>query len=129
MSQSWPDNGGRRQYHAFTRGCIANEVFRRVSLDNKTLGEFLRSDLAGPLNADTYIGCTSNRYYTYSHIGGAFWGALKKSLGLTSHMDQGIGELFSLIKALRGLVIKPDFVGMEGNLMKFNEPEYRSAGQ
>merc|ERR1712200_327691 len=41
--------------------------------------------------------------------------------------DQGIGELFSLIKALRGLVIKPGFVGMEGNLMKFNEPEYRSA--
>jgi len=47
---------GRRQYHALTRGWIVNELFRRVDPAGRTIGEFLREEISGPLNADVFIG-------------------------------------------------------------------------
>jgi CubicO group peptidase (beta-lactamase class C family) len=49
-------NGSRREYHAITRGWIANEVFRRVDPAGRTIGEFLREDISGPLQVDAIIG-------------------------------------------------------------------------
>jgi len=46
----------KREYHAVTRGWIINEVFRRVDPDGRTIGEYLREELSGPLDADIYIG-------------------------------------------------------------------------
>ena len=46
----------RREYHALTRGWLLNEVFRRVDPDGRTIGEFLREDISGPLGADVVIG-------------------------------------------------------------------------
>ena len=51
-------NGGKRQYHALTRGWIVNELFRRVDPQGRTIGEFLREDISGPLDADVVIGVT-----------------------------------------------------------------------
>jgi len=48
--------GGRRQYHALTRGWIVNELFRRVDPQGRTIGEFLREEVSGPLDADVVIG-------------------------------------------------------------------------
>lgn len=48
--------GGRREYHALTRGWIVNELFRRVDPEGRTIGEFLREEISGPLNADVVIG-------------------------------------------------------------------------
>ena len=48
--------GGRRQYHALTRGWIVNELFRRVDPAGRTIGEFLREDISGPMAADVTIG-------------------------------------------------------------------------
>ena len=45
-----------REYHALTRGWIVNEIFRRVDPERRTIGEFLRDDIAGPLKADAMIG-------------------------------------------------------------------------
>lgn len=45
-----------REYHAYTRGTILNEIFRRVDPGGRTIGECLRQDIAEPLDADTYIG-------------------------------------------------------------------------
>lgn len=45
-----------REYHAFTRGTILNEIFRRVHPEHKTIGECLRDDISGPLQADAFIG-------------------------------------------------------------------------
>lgn len=47
---------GRRQYHALTRGWIVNELFRRVDPAGRTIGEFLREEVSGPLGADVVIG-------------------------------------------------------------------------
>lgn len=56
-AQTFEDaGGGRRQYHALTRGWIVNELFRRVDPAGRTIGEFLREDISGPLAADVTIG-------------------------------------------------------------------------
>lgn len=46
----------QREYHAITRGWIANEVFRRVEPNGRTMGEFLRTEISEPLGIDVYIG-------------------------------------------------------------------------
>lgn len=51
-----PGEDNRREYHAITRGWIANEVFRRVEPSGRTMGEFLREEISKPLDADVYIG-------------------------------------------------------------------------
>ncbi len=53
--------GQQREYHAITRGWIANELFRRIDPDGRTIGEFLRQDISGPLGADVYIGVTQEQ--------------------------------------------------------------------
>jgi CubicO group peptidase (beta-lactamase class C family) len=49
-------DGTKREYHAITRGWIANEVFRRVHPEGRTIGEFLSEEISGPLEADAIIG-------------------------------------------------------------------------
>lgn len=46
----------RRNYHALTRGWLTNELFRRVEPNGRTLGEFIREDIAEPLGADVFVG-------------------------------------------------------------------------
>lgn len=50
---TWP---GHREYHAITRGWIANELFRRVDPAGRTIGEFLRDEIRMPLDADVVFG-------------------------------------------------------------------------
>ena len=47
---------GRREYHAITRGWIVNEVFRRVDPAGRTIGEFLREEISGPMGVDILVG-------------------------------------------------------------------------
>ncbi|WOJ96986.1 serine hydrolase domain-containing protein [Congregibacter brevis] len=47
---------GKREYHAITRGWIANELFRRVDPQGRTIGEYLKEDICTPLHADVAIG-------------------------------------------------------------------------
>ena len=70
QSQSFPSTG-RRQYHAVTRGWVANELFRRVHPEGKmsrpvtkwsnaisglTIGEFLSENVSKSLEARVFIG-------------------------------------------------------------------------
>jgi hypothetical protein len=41
--------GESRQYHGLTRGWIVNEVVSRVDTKRRTVGQFLREEIAGPL--------------------------------------------------------------------------------
>ena len=56
QTPKWPDH--RREYHALTRGWIANEIVVRVDPSHRTIGEFLRDEIAAPLelSADFFIG-------------------------------------------------------------------------
>lgn len=53
----YPEDGtGKREYHTFTRGWIANEVFRRVDPEGRTIGEWVRQELCTPLEIACFIG-------------------------------------------------------------------------
>jgi len=56
----WWEPGTRIGYHALTQGYLLGEVVRRVT--GKTLGEFTRDELAGPLGADFYIGVPESEF-------------------------------------------------------------------
>ena len=45
-----------RDYHALSRGWIANEIFRRADAQGRTIGEFFETEIRGPFNADLHIG-------------------------------------------------------------------------
>ena len=48
-----------REYHALSRGWIANEIFRRADVHGRTIGEFFETEIRGPYNADLHIGVAS----------------------------------------------------------------------
>ena len=49
-------NPNPREYHGVTRGWILGEILRRVDPDRRTLGEFLRDEIASKIDADVHIG-------------------------------------------------------------------------
>ncbi len=50
----WWEPGTRSGYHALTQGYLEGEIVRRVT--GRTIGTFLRDEVAGPLGADFHIG-------------------------------------------------------------------------
>ena len=46
----------RRQYHGQTRGLVLQEVFRRVEPRQRSIGQFLRAEVATPLGLDIHLG-------------------------------------------------------------------------
>ena len=53
-TEPWWEPGSVSGYHAVTYGYLVGEVIRRVS--GSTVGDLLRTELAGPLGADFHIG-------------------------------------------------------------------------
>lgn len=49
----WPP-GTRLYYHSATLGFIAGEILRRI--DGRSIGDFIRDEIAGPLGADYFFG-------------------------------------------------------------------------
>jgi CubicO group peptidase (beta-lactamase class C family) len=56
----WWDVGTASGYHALNQGHLVGEVLRRVS--GQGLKEFVRDEIAGPLDADFQIGCAPSDY-------------------------------------------------------------------
>jgi CubicO group peptidase (beta-lactamase class C family) len=52
--EPWWEPGTRHGYHALTYGYLVGEVIRRVS--GRTVGQWFREHVAGPLDADCHIG-------------------------------------------------------------------------
>lgn len=53
-TEPWWEPGTRHGYHDTTFGYLVGEVIRRVS--GKSVGQFFRAEVAGPLGADCFIG-------------------------------------------------------------------------
>lgn len=53
--------GTQHGYHAVTLGFLEGEILRRVT--GKTIGQFLRDEVAGPLGADIWIGCPEGEHH------------------------------------------------------------------
>ena len=52
--EPWWEPGTRHGYHAYTYGYLLGEVLRRIT--GKSLGTYLREEIAQPLNLDFHIG-------------------------------------------------------------------------
>ena len=133
LAQKFGKGGGkRREYHALTRGWIVNEVFRRVDPMGRSIGEFLREDISGPLGVDAIIGVKEEDLGRISKVKPLgflfqFFESLKpKFLGrrVVHNIVQILGRIIRMIPALlKGSSISttPPFKGMKG-IGFFNEP-------
>lgn len=59
VAEPWWRPGTAQGYHMTTYGFIIGEVFRRVT--GGTVGEYLRSEVAGPLGAEVHIGVPADQ--------------------------------------------------------------------
>eukprot|EP00944_MAST-04C_sp_MAST-4C-sp1_P012039 g12039.t1 len=62
--------GSKMEYHALTRGWIINEIVRRVDKSGRTIGEFLRDEVALPLGIanELYIGTPVTEHHRIAPI-------------------------------------------------------------
>ncbi|MCB1844294.1 MAG: beta-lactamase family protein, partial [Halioglobus sp.] len=103
-------NGNKREYHAITRGWIVNELFRRVDPAGRTVGEYLREEISGPLQADAYIGLKREELARVSPIKTLGFGfQLLQSLiprrfgrKIVHNIFQILGRLLRILPAIRG---------------------------
>lgn len=65
----WWEPGTRHGYHALTFGFLVGELVRRVS--GKTVGNYFRENVAGPLQADFHIGLPPEEEARVSDIHGS----------------------------------------------------------
>ena len=126
----------QREYHAITRGWIANELFRRVEPEGRTMGEFIRSEISKKLEADIYIGLTDAEIERINPVkavgaGFQFLEGLKPSLlgrKMELNLFQLIGRALFFRKALAGnsRPNAPDPIRGSGlmNMDLFNDPEF-----
>lgn len=96
--------GRKREYHAVTRGWIVNELFRRVEPAGRTIGEFLRQDISGPLQADTIIGVRQEELPRVKKVAPlGFWAQILESLKpkfLKRRMELNIFQLIAKVLRL-----------------------------
>ncbi len=123
-----------RRYHAMTRGWIANELFRRVDPDGRTIGEYLRDDLCGPLQADVVVGVQDDRWAKVASVFPLSFGYQFLQSLLPRALGRRIVHNFLYVFTLF-LRILPDFVKSKGfgapvpvegmkNLEIFNDREF-----
>jgi CubicO group peptidase (beta-lactamase class C family) len=127
-------SGSKREYHALTRGWIVNEVFRRADPAGRTIGEFLREEVSGPLNADALVGVKEHEMERVSKVSALGFGyqlleSLKpRFLGrrIVHNIFQILGRLIIIIPAIirgRRLGAPPPFTGTD-HMGFFNEPSF-----
>ncbi|MCU1396985.1 MAG: putative esterase, partial [Acidimicrobiales bacterium] len=62
----WWEPGTASGYHAITQGYLVGEVVRRVS--GASVGTFFASEIAGPLDADFFIGTPASEDHRVAHV-------------------------------------------------------------
>ncbi|MFI0453837.1 serine hydrolase domain-containing protein [Actinomadura sp. 6N118] len=64
--EPWWEPGTAHGYHVNTFGFLVGEVVRRAT--GRTVGELLRKEIAGPLNADVHIGLPAAEHHRVAHF-------------------------------------------------------------
>lgn len=125
---------GRREYHALTRGWIVNEVFRRVDPARRTIGEYLREEVSGPLAADVFVGVREEERPRVSRVQSLslgyqlLQGLVPRFLGrrIVHNIFQIVSRLFRVVPGVRKarkLGAPPPFAG-QSLLGYFNNPAF-----
>jgi len=131
---SFRASGSKREYHGLTRGWIVNEVFRRVDPEGRTIGEFLRQEISGPLDADVVIGVKEREMERMSRVHVLGFGyqflqsLIPRFLGrrIVHNFFQIMRRLIRITPALikgRRTGAPPPLTGMKG-MGVFNEPHF-----
>ncbi len=99
--------GTKREYHGVTRGWILNEVFSRADPQGRTVGQFVREEVSGPLGADFNIGATKEELERYKQL--TSFGVGKVLLHsflpsfVSSKVEVGVGEMMRMANIMRKL--------------------------
>ena len=104
-----PEDSNRREYHAITRGWIANELFRRIDPEGRTIGQYLRTELSEPFELDCYVGLKEEELTRVSKVAMLGLGYqlaqsfVPRALGRRTDLSfaQGTAKLFRLSKGMR----------------------------
>lgn len=133
QTQKFREGAGKaREYHAITRGWIANEVFRRIDPAGRTIGEFLQENISTPLELDANIGVPEKELGRVSKVSALsfrfqFLESLKPKLfkrRIEHNIFQILARIIRLIPAIRHSTTRhapPPFKGMK-KIEFFNEP-------
>jgi CubicO group peptidase (beta-lactamase class C family) len=65
-AEPWWEPGTAQGYHAVSFGFILGEVFRRVA--GRTIGQYLRTEIAEPLGIDVYIGLPVSEHHRCAEV-------------------------------------------------------------
>lgn len=106
--EPWWQPGAAAGYHAMTYGHLVGEVVRRIS--GQTLGAFVASEIAGPLDADFHIGLDPAEFHRVSvNVPGPMPAAPDSSDPPPAVDMDSVG-----VKTFSGPVQRFDIVGEEG---------------
>jgi len=127
----------QREYHAITRGWIANEIFRRIEPQGRTMGQFLRTEVSEKFAIDTYIGVTDSEVARMSDVvmlgfGYQFMqGLVPRRLGrrMEPNLAQNVAKLWRLGRGRKSstTVGAPTPLAGMKRLSVFNTPEVAKA--
>ncbi len=106
--------GTQHGYHATTFGWLVGEVVRRIT--GKTVGEFVRDELSGPLGLDLWIGLPEELHARVAPLEVI---EIPSDPGMAAMVDQFIGPDTALGKAL----FAPGNAWAEKRFDSFNLPE------
>jgi CubicO group peptidase (beta-lactamase class C family) len=100
--------GTRSGYHAITQGYLIGEVVRRIT--GKTIGAFFREEIAGPLNADFWIGLPPSEDRRVADLippppGGAIGDMEQDEIQKITFNNPGVDVLETRTRAWRGAEI------------------------
>src|ERR1700722_7708954 len=103
----WPP-GTRSGYHAITQGYLIGEVVRRIT--GKTIGTFFREEIAGPLNADFWIGLPASEDHRVADLvppppGGAIGDMEQDEIQKITFNNPGVDVSETRTRAWRGAEI------------------------
>ncbi|HVT76682.1 MAG TPA: serine hydrolase domain-containing protein, partial [Acidimicrobiales bacterium] len=120
--------GTKHGYHALTYGYLVGEVIRRIS--GKSVGQFFRDEIAGPLGVDYYIGLPAEleprvgKLVTFSFAISDEQRAAMKDMELTAFPEE-TRELIAAFLDPESLPVKALNLTQPG--IDFNAPEMHAA--
>jgi CubicO group peptidase (beta-lactamase class C family) len=95
-------------YHAITQGYLVGEVVRRIT--GKTIGTFFREEIAGPVDADFWIGLPASEDHRVADLippppGGAIGDSELDEIGAITFNNPGVDVMETRTRAWRGAEI------------------------
>ena len=136
---NFPEGGSPREYHAVTRGWIANEIFRRIEPGQRTMGEYLREQISRPLGIDVYFDINTEEAGRLSRVqprglmsqlSDSFSpGSQARSIGLTpGELYKRARRVFSAVSGSRRPKLAAPVNGIkEEGFGVFDSPDYLQA--